>query len=167
MTLSTVFSRRGREAFLPEAKMMAKASFGIELVLVGLLVVSAIASPVGASGSRVVFTRAVEDLGQGGWGGGPLFADGTAAGHAATSLANGAVFVNLVPTGWLPLPSTPAGAPGVDICFNQFVLKGPPTPVGPFCISGLTGGFGLPITGTLVISTVDGESTLFRVTAAS
>jgi len=64
---------------------MVRRVFG---VLVGIAAVAAIsASPVAAG--TVVGTYAIADHGQGGWGGGPLYGDGSVGGGGGLSYLNG------------------------------------------------------------------------------
>ena len=134
------------------------------LALLGALLLAASMSQAAYAGgsSRVAYTFTYTDLGQGVWGGGSLFADGSAGGNVAFSADNGQTVYQLHPTGW----SEPK--PGwVDVCLAVREMKGssgfPPS----FCLSDL--GLLLPVTGTPIVIPdpfEPGESTLIRVTAA-
>lgn len=123
-----------------------------KLVMVALasaLLLTVLASlPRQAAASSTVGTYAIEDLGQGAWGGGPLNADGTLGGGASYSIENGSLVGVIDPTTW----SFVNGGTAVSLCFLVQPIKGPP-PLPSGCLV-------VPVTGTPVI--IDG--TLFRVT---
>jgi hypothetical protein len=117
-----------------------------------------LASAHGAA--TVMFTYAAADLGQGGWGGGPLFSDFTAGGANGVSFNNGGVVQVFKPTSWSFMDST-----HVDICGPITSIK-PGAPTSTFCLSAVVPG-GLPITGTPVIISINGKAVfLMRVTPA-
>ena len=134
------------------------------LALLGALLLAASMSQAAYAGgsSRVAYTFTYTDLGQGVWGGGSLFADGSAGGNVAFSADNGQTVYQLHPTSWSePVPGY------VDVCLAVREMKGssgfPPS----FCLSDL--GLLLPVTGTPIVIPdpfEPGESTLIRVTAA-
>jgi hypothetical protein len=111
-----------------------------------------------AFASSVAFTYTLADLGQGGWGGGPLFTNGQANGANGISFANGANVGTFKATTWKSGTSAITnGGPGVDICGTLTVTKtdgtlnGLPAPgVYPFCLSSVLGTF-IPITGAPVV----------------
>jgi hypothetical protein len=112
-------------------------------------------SPVFAS--RVAYTYTLADLGQGGWGGGPLYTNGQANGANGISFNNGADVGTFKATTWTSGTSKITGGPGVDICGTLTVTKtdgtlnGLPAPgVYPFCLSSVLGTF-IPITGAPVV----------------
>ncbi len=125
------------------------------------LVLPLIALP--ASASSVVFTYTLADHGQGGWGGGQLFADGTAGGANGVSFFNGADVATFAASSWslgTSALTSPSGGPGVDICGTLTVTKSngflPPPGVVPFfCLSFVVKTF-LPITGQPIV--VSGET---------
>ena len=135
------------------------------LALLGALLLAASMSQAAYAGgsSRVAYTFTYTDLGQGVWGGGSLFADGSAGGNVPFSADNGQTVYQLHPTSWSePVPGY------VDVCLAVREMKGssgfPPS----FCLSDL--GLLLPVTGTPIVIPdpfEPGESTLIRVTPAN
>ena len=135
------------------------------LALLGALLLAASMTQVVDAGgnSKVDYTFTYTDLGQGVWGGGSLFADGSTGGNVPFSADNGQTIYQLQPTSW----SEPD--PGfVDVCFNVREMKGssgfPPS----FCTSDL--GLLLPVTGTPIVISDPFEPTeqlLIRVTPAN
>ena len=133
--------------------------------LLGALLLAASMSQAAYAGgsSRVAYTFTYTDLGQGVWGGGSLFADGSAGGNVPFSADNGQTVYQLHPTSWSePVPGY------VDVCLAVREMKGssgfPPS----FCLSDL--GLLLPVTGTPIVIPdpfEPGESTLIRVTPAN
>ncbi|MEJ2737040.1 MAG: hypothetical protein P8189_26335, partial [Anaerolineae bacterium] len=92
------------------------------MVFLTMLVLAALPASVAlADGHRnVVYTWTVNDLGQGVWGGGPLFEDGRAGGNFPLSFYNGQVIAHFQPVSWHEV------VPGesVDICFRTREIKG-------------------------------------------
>jgi hypothetical protein len=131
----------------------------------GVLILVATLTTVAYAGgnSKVEYTWTISDLGQGAWGGGPLYADGSADGYLPVSLADGQIIFQLDPTSWYEVD----GGAAVDICFNVEEIKGssgfPPS----LCLSDL--GVVLPVSGTpIVVSDPDSSmQTLIRVTPAN
>jgi hypothetical protein len=121
--------------------MMRKTIFLLVLVLAmfSVSVVAARANP------KVVYTWTVNDLGQGVWGGGPLFEDGTAGGNFPLSFYNGQAIAHFHPVSWEEV------MPGesIDICFEVRVIKGdfPEEEREPFCFTDVFGEAGLEVTG--------------------
>jgi len=134
-------------------------AFSIVLVMVAFLTA---AVALAKADSPVQYTFTLTDLEQGVGGGGPLFADGSAGGHAVVSVLNGQVIAHLYAASWSEI------VPGesVDICFNVVQTKGPPTFPPYFCTSSI--GIILPVSGTPVVITNPhgGADTLIRVTPA-
>lgn len=95
---------------------------------------------------NVVYTWTVNDLGQGVWGGGPLFEDGTTGGNFPLSFDNGQTIALFYPISWNEV------VPGesVDICFRVREIKGSYGPLDEFCFTDVLGG-PLPVTGTPII----------------
>ena len=118
------------------------------LVLFTLLVLAALPTSVAfADGEpNVVYTWTVSDLGQGVWGGGPLFDDGTTGGNLPISFFNGQLIGQFHPISWHEV------VPGksVDICFRAREIKGSLEPPYEFCFTDVLGG-PLPVTGTPII----------------
>ncbi len=125
------------------------------LVFLGVLVLVATLTPsVALAGGKVEYTWTLSDLGQGGWVGGPLFADGTVGGGGAFSIANGQILADISPTTW-----SENAAGEVTICLNIIERKGPPGALPPaLCI-----GPAAP-TGTATKIIIFGEEHIFRVT---
>jgi hypothetical protein len=102
--------------------------------------------------SRVVGSYTFADLGQGGWAGGPLFADGTVGGGGGFSFDNGQNVGTIKATTW-----SPAGAGFINLCFTDTATKGTLLFPSPLC-------FVLPVTGTPVkLSFAPGELSVVRV----
>jgi hypothetical protein len=127
-----------------EQNLMMRKTFIFLMVLVLAALSASVAS---AGGERnVVYTWTVNDLGQGVWGGGPLFDDGTAGGNLPISFFNGQVIGHFHPVSWHEV------VPGesVDICFRVREIKGSLGPPYEFCFTDVLGG-PLPVTGTPII----------------
>jgi len=134
-------------------------TFSIVLVMVVFLTT---AVAFAEADSPVQYTFTLTDLEQGTGGGGPLFADGSAGGHAVVSVLNGQVIAHLYADSWSEI------VPGesIDICFNVVQPKGPASFPPYFCTS--SAGVTLPVSGTPVVITNPhgGADLLIRVTPA-
>ena len=111
-------------------------------LLIALALTALSASIVSADGnSNVVYTWTVNDLGQGVWGGGPLFDNGTAGGNFPLSFFDGQVIAHFIPVSWYEV------VPGesVNICFEVREIKGSSGVPSEFCIADVLGP--LPVTG--------------------
>jgi hypothetical protein len=92
------------------------------LVFLGVLVLVATLTPsVALGGGKVEYTWTLAALGQEGWIGGPLFADGTVGGGGAFSAANGQILADFAPTTW-----SENAAGQVTVCFDIIERRGPP-----------------------------------------
>lgn len=117
------------------------------VIFLTVLVLAALLSSVAFAGgnAKVVYTWIVNDLGQGVWGGGPLFDDGTAGGNFPLSITipgEGQLIAHFHPVSWEEV------VPGesVDICFEVHVIKGDSGAFPPeFCIADVL--FPLPVNG--------------------
>jgi hypothetical protein len=107
-----------------------------------------------ATSSPVVFTWLLSDLGQGGWIGGPLYANGTVGGGGA--YAEDGCVARFQGTVW-----SQAGGM-IDICIDATILRGTCPFPSSFCLSQL--GVTLPITGTPEKVTLFGDDHIIRVT---
>jgi hypothetical protein len=122
---------------LIQEKLIVKKLLMVLLVL-GIAILPT-AAVFASSGSAVKYTWAIADLGQGFWGGGSLFADGSAGGNVPFSAGNGQLVFQIHPTSWSDV------APGlVDICFQTQAIKGVPFFPPYACID-------LPVTGAPVV----------------
>ena len=112
--------------------------------------------PQNASADRkeVEYTFTIASLGQGIWGGGPLYADETAGGNVAFSAANGEIIFQIRPVSWEEVN----GGDALDICFETREIKGDAFFPPEFCLSDI--GDVLPVTGGPVIQ----DGFLMRVT---
>ena len=122
--------------------MMRKTIFLLVLVLAMFSV-----SVVAARGNpQVVYTWTVNDLGQGVWGGGPLFEDGTAGGNFPLSFYNGQAIAHFHPVSWEEV------VPGesVNICFRVRQIKGDLGLPPEFCFTDVLP-YPLPVNGTAEI----------------
>jgi hypothetical protein len=118
-----------------------------------ILSTGVLTSVAAARSPKVAGSYTIADLGQGGWGGGPLNTDGTIGGSAGFSYGNGQNLGAIQGTSWV------SSAPGlVTLCFTDTATKGQPLFPSPSC-------FDVPSNGTpLIISEEPGEETLLRVT---
>lgn len=138
---------------------MKKTVFlSIILVLaIGLVTVS-----IATGNPATRYTFMITDLEQGVGGGGALFADGSASGHAvvSVSLPDGQVIAHLYPESWSEV------VPGeyVDICFEVNQTKGPLIFPPYFCLS--TALVLAPVSGkpVLITNPHGGADTLIKVT---
>ena len=124
-------------------------------VLAGVLLLSAFfLTTVASAGSpKVAGTYSFDDLGQRGWGGGPLNSDGTIGGGGSFSYGNGQNVGKIQAVSWAS-----AGPGLVNLCFTDTATKGQLLFPSPAC-------FVAPVTGTpIIISEAPGEETLLRVT---
>ncbi len=133
----------------------------VALLMVLVLAAAGTTAALAGGNSPVQYTFTLADLGQGGHGGGPLYADGSADGHV--TISGGQVIVHFHPTSW----SWVVPGESVDICFDVHQIKGPPSFPPTFCLS--EAGFALPVSGTPVIITnpFSGVELLVRVTPAN
>ena len=134
----------------------------ILLIMVLVLAAATMTVAVAGGNSPVQYTFTFTDLGQGGHGGGPLYADGSAGGNFAFSGDDGQVVIHLHATSWSWV------VPGevLDICFDTQQIKGPPLLPPSVCFS--DAGIVLPVNGTpVVIPNPLGDEALVRVTPAN
>jgi hypothetical protein len=138
--------------------------------LLAVLVLAALSTSVASADGNpnVVYTWTVNDLGQGVWGGGPLFDDGSAGGNFPLSFNDGQIIAHFEPVSWKEV----VAGEFVDICFHVREIKGSYGPLDEFCFSDVLGG-PLPVTGTgtpLIIPHPDPDiphPLLIRVTPAN
>jgi len=112
-------------------------------------------APTLAAGSPVAGTFTLADHGQGGWAGGPLYADGTAGGGGGVSFSTpDGQFVQVIhATSW---SFDSADHSTIQLCFSTKGLQNAPS--GPFCFDHL------PVTGgPIVVSEGPGDITTIRV----
>ena len=118
------------------------------LIFLIMLVVVALPASVAFADEdpKVVYTWTVNDLGQGVWGGGPLFEDGTAGGNFPISIGNGQYIAHFYPKSWYEV------VPGesVDICFEVHQIKGDLGLPPEFCFTDVLP-YPLPVNGTAEI----------------
>src|SRR6266571_2500480 len=130
---------------------MKTARVMVAAIALGIALQASVALAGGSS--PVVGSYAFEDLGQGGWAGGPLYADGTVGGGGAFSFGNGQNVGLIKATTW-----SPAGPGFINLCFTDTATKGVLLFPSPAC-------FPLPVTSTPVkISFAPGELSVVRVT---
>ncbi len=127
------------------------------LILAASMTIFLMVAVTPAFASSVAYTYTFADLGQGGWGGGPLFANGQAGGANGISFANGADVGTFRASTWKTGISAITTGPGVDICGTLTVTKSdgtstglPPPGAYPFCLSNAIGTL-IPITGAPVV----------------
>jgi hypothetical protein len=144
--------------------MMRKTFLLVVVVLTALSTSVAFAD----GNPNVAYTWTVNDLGQGVWGGGPLFEDGSTGGNFPLSFDNGQTIAHFQPIYWYEVD------PGesVNICFRVREIKGAWDGPDEFCFTDVLGG-PLPVTGTgqpLIIKHPDPDiphPLLIRVTPAN
>ena len=124
-------------------------------IFLGVLVLVATLAPSAAlAEGKVEYTWTLSALGQGGWVGGPLFADGTVGGGGAFSFSNGRVLADIAPTTW-----SENAAGEITVCLNIIERRGPPGALPPaLCIGPATP------TGTATKIIFLGDEHIFRVT---
>lgn len=124
----------------------------ILLVAILALLLATMASTAQAKGD-VEYTWTLAALGQGGWIGGPLYADGSAGGGGAFSVANGQVIALLKAVSW-----TEDASENITVCISTTILKGPANALPPvFCTPPS------PVTGTAIKIIFFGEPHIFRI----
>lgn len=123
----------------------------LSVSIIGAMVPSAYAAP-----KQVEYTFTIADLGQGVWGGGSLFDDGSAGGNVAFSAGNGQAILQFQAVSWEEVNDGEA----VDICFETRYIKDGEFFPPEFCTSDI--GEPLPVTGEPLIA----DGFLFRVTPA-
>jgi hypothetical protein len=125
-------------------------------LLGGVLALAALLVPpsaVLAGGNPTVsYTWTLAALGQGGWVGGPLFADGSAGGGGALSVGDGQLVERFRPTTWTePVDGV------IHVCLDVSAVKPAGGPGGAQC-------FDVPETGTPIRVTLFGTEHVLRVT---
>jgi hypothetical protein len=133
-------------------------------LLGALLLAASMTQAAYAGGSaRVVYSWTYTDLGQGVWGGGALFADGSVGGNLPFSADNGQLIFQLKPTTWSePIPGL------IDLCFDVREMRGSSGYPASFCTADL--GMLVPVTGTptkIENPFAPGTYTLIRITPAN
>src|SRR5215211_4517513 len=129
---------------------MKRVHLLVSIVILATLVMPSITSAGG--NSPVEYTWTLAALGQGGWVGGPLYADGTSGGGGAFSANNGQIVARIIPTTW-----TEPTEDVVNICFTIVPIKPAPAPGSSMCITA-------EVTGTPTIVSLFGEPHILRVT---
>jgi hypothetical protein len=135
------------------AKWGSKSFKTLLVASMATIIAFSVVSPSFAS--SVVYTYTGTDLGQGGWGGGALFASSSVAGNNGISFNNGGDIGTFTPSTWFYSDSS--GAPSganvgyVNLCGALTVIKTdgllpPPGVYSGLCFTDLTGS-PLPITG--------------------
>jgi len=118
--------------------------------MLALLLMPSITAAAGKA--PVEYTWSLAALGQGGWVGGPLYADGTSGGGGAFSVNNGQFVARIIPTTWTePVEDT------LNICFNVVPIKPAQAPRSSMCIAA-------EVTGTPTMVILFGEPHILRVT---
>ena len=108
-------------------------------------------------GKDVAFSWSAADHGQGAWGGGPLYSDGSANGAVSISDDDGQTIAVLYAKSWSYIDSST-----LNICFDIKTVKGTFPPEA--CLTDLFGQ-GIPITGgPITLTEPDGGQFTLRVT---
>lgn len=126
------------------------------ILLVAVLTLLLLPAASARAAGDVEYTWTLSALGQGGWLGGPLFADGSAGGGGAFSAANGQLLANLKPVSW-----TEDANENISICFSVTIRKGPADALPPMLCTPPS-----PVTGTAIKIDFFGEPHIFRITEA-
>ena len=107
------------------------------VALAGILALVAISfsSVAYARDREVVGTWVIADLGQGGWGAGPLYSDGSIGGGGYFSYGDGQNVGTITGTTWSWARSGPVSGPdAVNVCFTDHATKGQLLFPSPMCI---------------------------------
>jgi hypothetical protein len=137
---------------------IAAATLSIVVAVGGLSGISP-AAFAEQGGKDVAFTWSAADHGQGAWGGGVLYSDGSANGAVSISDDNGQTIAVLYSKSWSLVDDDNA----VNVCFDINTISGGPFPP-EACMTDLFGQ-GLPITGgPVTVTDPDGDQFTFRVT---
>jgi hypothetical protein len=92
----------------------------ISALAAGSLLGLALPASAASASSVPVGNFAIADLGQGGWAGGPMYADGTLGGGGAFSFLNGQEILRIVSGTWSGNASS-----GVTLCADTTAIKDP------------------------------------------
>lgn len=125
------------------------------ILLVAVFALLVIPTASARAARDVEYTWTLAALGQGGWLGGPLLADGSAGGGGAFSAANGQILARLDPVSW-----TEDADENITVCFDVTILKGPADALPPQICTPPS-----PVTGTPVKIILFGDLHIFRITA--
>lgn len=124
------------------------------LFFLSVLVLVAASTPSAAfAEGKVEYTWTLAALGQQGWIGGPLFADGTVGGGGAFSAANGQILADFAPTNW-----SENAAGEITVCFDIVERREPSVLPSSLCVGPVAP------TGTATKIIFLGEEHIFRVT---
>jgi len=132
---------------------MKRVRLLVSVVILAMLVMPSITFAGG--NSPVEYTWTLAALGQGGWVGGPLFADGTVGGGGGFSAGNGQIVARIIPTSW-----TEPEEDVVTVCVDLVPIKPAGSPSSSLCLTA-------PVTGTPTVINLFGEPHIFRVTEAN
>jgi hypothetical protein len=130
-----------QEEEVPTMNLLMRLAVGLTTVVVA----GATATP-GSAGGNVLGTYTINDHGQGGWSGGPLYADGTVGGGGGISFGNGLEVGTVTGGTWASGP----GPGTITLCLNVHPIKDPlGILASPPCTNPPTAGFPgvLPVTG--------------------
>jgi hypothetical protein len=125
------------------------------ILLVAVLALLVLPTASAQAARDVEYTWTLAALEQGGWLGGPLFADGSAGGGGAFSDENGEILANLDPAFW-----TEDADENITVCFDVTIRKGPADALPPMICTPPS-----PVTGTPVKMIIFGELHIFRISA--
>jgi hypothetical protein len=124
------------------------------ILLIAVLALLLLPTASAGAAGDVEYTWTLAALGQGGWLGGPLFADGTAGGGGAFSVANGQILASFKPVSW-----TEDADENITVCFSVTIRKGPADALPPLICTPPS-----PVTGTPVKMIIFGDLHIFRIT---
>jgi hypothetical protein len=125
------------------------------ILLIAVLALLILPTVTAGAAGDVEYTWTLAALGQGGWLGGPLFADGTAGGGGAFSAANGQILASLKAVSW-----TEDADENITVCFSATIRKGPADALPPLICTPPS-----PVTGTATKIILFGDPHIFRITA--
>jgi hypothetical protein len=128
----------------------------IILVVVLAMLLFSTVSAARASGGNVEYTWTLAALGQGGWIGGPLYADGSAGGGGAYSEDNGEVVARLRAVSW-----TEDADENISVCITTTFIKGFDEDLPAFFCTPPS-----PVTDTAIKIMLFGEPHIFRISEA-
>lgn len=124
----------------------------LTLLVVALVLLVLPLTSVHAAGHDVEYTWTLAALEQGGWIGGPLYADGSGGGGGAFSDENGQIIARFDNVTW-----TEDAAENITVCFSVTILKGPADALPPVICTPPS-----PVTGPVKLI-LFGEEHIFRI----
>lgn len=123
------------------------------ILLVAVLALLVLPTASAQASGDVEYAWTLAALGQGGWIGGPLFADGSAGGGGAFSAENGQILASFKAVSW-----TEDADENITICFSVTIRKGPADALPPLICTSPS-----PVTDTAIKIILFGTPHIFRI----